>query len=129
MSSPLHPLLDGVHLECRDGRFNIIRVLCEQLQDQTDRFGTPQSQVRDVKEKYGALHFYADHCSQTQGALIEFAEDLSVHTCEVRGKAAMLRGLGWIQRSAVSTQKRPENDGKTSLGHNPAMGQRTAGTW
>lgn len=46
MNSPLHPLLDGAHLECRDGWFNIIRVLCEQLQDQTDRFGAPAPQVQ-----------------------------------------------------------------------------------
>lgn len=97
MNAPLHPLLEGVHLECRDGWFHIIRVLCEQLQGQTDRFGAPKPKVQQVKEKYGSLRIYANHCSPTQDALIEFAEKLSEHTCEVCGKSAMLRKFGWIQ--------------------------------
>lgn len=97
MNAPLHPLLTGIHLECRSGWFNIIRVLCEQLQGQTDRFGAPEPKVQQVKEKYGTLHFYANHCSLTQDALIEFAEELSAHTCEVCGKSATLRKLGWMQ--------------------------------
>lgn len=97
MKAPLHPLLEDVQLECRNGWYNIVRVLCEQLQDQADRFGAPEPKVLEVKEKYGTLHFYANQCSQTQYALIELAEELSAHTCEVCGKAATLRRFGWLQ--------------------------------
>ena len=97
MNRPLHPLLEGVGLECREGWFNIIRVLCEQLQDQTDNNKAPQVRVLQVKEKYGALHFHADHYSRAQEAMVNFAEELSRCTCEVCGKNGSLRQLGWIQ--------------------------------
>lgn len=93
----LHPLLEGVMLECRPGWFNIIRVLCERLQEQTESFNAPEVQIQQVKEKYGTLHFYTSGGSKTQDALIDFAEELSAHTCEMCGKNGKLRQLGWIQ--------------------------------
>lgn len=93
----LHPLLEDVELKCREGWFNIIRVLCEQLQDQTVNHNAPQVRVLQVKEKFGTLHFYAAHCNSEQEAIVNFAKALSRSTCEVCGKSGSLRQLGWIQ--------------------------------
>lgn len=83
--------------EFRDGWINLIDVLCEQLQMQTDDHGAPQVEALQIKEKYGTLHFYSTARSAEQDALVDFAESLSERTCEVCGAPGKRRELGWIQ--------------------------------
>lgn len=88
---PTHPYLAGHYLSCGEGWFHIINVLCAQLEDQVTNHGAPTPIVRDVKEKYGTLRFYADDCNEVQDALIYMAEELSGVTCEVCGKPGRRR--------------------------------------
>ncbi len=85
---------------CGDGWFNLIDVLCEELQRQTDVHGAPQVEARQVKEKFGRLRFYVTSSSEVQHALIEMAESLSLRTCEKCGAPGKLSD----QRGWVSTQ-------------------------
>lgn len=108
MNKPEHPLIDGVYIECREGWYNIIQVLCEALEDQSKRFGAPTPVVQQVKEKYGTLRFYADNCSETQDALIYMAEELSGRTCEVCGRPGQRRAQGWTETTCDEHATPPE---------------------
>ena len=50
-----------------------------------------------VKEKFGTLRFYVDHCTDEQSAVIHFAELLSARMCEVCGatQTAKTYREGW----------------------------------
>lgn len=88
---PSHPYLENQSIECDAGWFHILDVLCTQLEDQVKNHGAPLPIIRQVKEQYGTLRFYADHCNETQDALIYMAEELSGCTCEVCGKPGRRR--------------------------------------
>jgi len=45
----------GWGIQCDDGWFNLLSVLCERLQYLTDRDGSPQLVASQVKEKWGGL--------------------------------------------------------------------------
>ena len=45
-------------IACGDGWFDLLDVLCERLQDWTDRNEAPQVATHQVKEKFGELRFY-----------------------------------------------------------------------
>lgn len=109
-----HPRLGGIYPECHSGWFNIINVLCAELQRQTDKHNAPQLVVTQVKEKFGTLRFHvtcfetavdeiADdgYASATQMALISMAEKLSVHTCEKCGRPGSRQERGWIQTLCI----------------------------
>lgn len=50
-----------------------------------------------VKEKFGGLRFYANGATPEQHDAIDFAEQLSVRTCEKCGQIGRQRSTGWIQ--------------------------------
>ena len=52
--------------------------------------------ARQVKEKYGGLRFYADNMSENHYMLINFAQSLSLTTCEICGKMGKQINAGWI---------------------------------
>lgn len=82
---------------CGDGWFNLIDVLCEELQRQTDQRGAPQLEATQVKEKMGGLRFYVTMSSDAQDALIDMAEALSERTCEACGAPAKRSDQrGWV---------------------------------
>lgn len=108
MNKPEHPLIDGVYLECREGWYNIIQVLCEALEDQSKRFGAPVPRVRQVKEKFGTLRFYVDQSSAAQDALIYMAVELSGCTCEVCGRPGQRRATGWTKTLCDEHAPEPE---------------------
>ena len=54
-------------------------------------------QVVQVKEKFGSLRFYATKCNDVQSAAIEFAEQLTLKTCEVCGARGKVMERGWIK--------------------------------
>lgn len=78
-----------------DGWFDLLDVLCTQLQQETDKLGGPQIVATQVKEKYGALRFYVRESNERQDLLIDFAEALSERICDVCGSPGVLRTSGW----------------------------------
>ncbi len=75
----------GFGFTCGDGWFTLIDTLCERLQFHTDRNGAPQIIAMQVKEKWGALAFYVASATDEQFGMIDMAEALSTHICEVCG--------------------------------------------
>lgn len=63
---------------CRDGWFDLIDALCEQLQCWTDTRDTPQYVATDVKEKFGELRFVARYKSAEQIGAVKIAYAMSV---------------------------------------------------
>jgi len=56
-----------------------------------------KTNVWQVKEKWGFLHFYVDSAPEWYHDLISFYENESAETCEQCGKKGKLRDdLGWI---------------------------------
>ncbi|KGG81909.1 hypothetical protein P245_27935 [Comamonas thiooxydans] len=106
-----HPKLGGIYPACDSGWFNLVDVLCYELQRQTDKHGAPQLEVIQIKEKLGGLRFQVqaiapkDHDtteeprpSPTQRALISMAERLSYLTCEKCGRPGSTQeDREWIQ--------------------------------
>lgn len=54
-------------------------------------------QVLQVKEKFGALRFYANYNNDAISTLIEAAAVESFYTCEVCGQPGKCRGGSWVQ--------------------------------
>lgn len=52
--------------------------------------------VSQVKEKFGTLRFYTHGATDEQYAYINFAECMSVCTCEVCGARGRRRGYSWV---------------------------------
>ena len=50
-----------------------------------------------VKEKLAGLRFYVDGASDADLAVINFAESMSCHTCEVCGNPGRMRGRDWYK--------------------------------
>lgn len=80
-----------------DGWYHLVDALCEELQRETDQ-GGPQVVATQVKEKYGGLRFYVDASNDRQSAMIDFAEALSLRTCETCGAPGTLgeSKTGWL---------------------------------
>ncbi len=75
----------GFGFSCGDGWFTLIDTLCARLQFETDRNGAPQIVASQVKEKFGGLRFYVRSATEQQCGMIDMAESLSAHICEVCG--------------------------------------------
>src|SRR3990167_37910 len=86
--------------DCGDGWFNILDVLSRLL-----TLYLPDVQALQVKEKYGTLRFYTNHCSETGYALISFAEHLSGRTCETCGNPGKLYDTGWYSTACVKCKE------------------------
>ena len=78
-NEPPHKSCMAFGFECGDGWFDIIWDLSAKLEP----LGVIASQV---KEKYGTLRFYVYNATDEAWDLIDAAEELSGHTCEVCGK-------------------------------------------
>lgn len=90
--------------ECGDGWFELIDTLCEQLQFWTDHNHAPQVAAEQVKEKFGALRFYAQSSiSPEQLGMIEMASAMSAHICERCGQPGKKLNDGglWLTRCKV----------------------------
>ena len=75
----------GFGFSCGDGWFTLIDTLCARLQFETDRNGAPQVVATQVKEKFGGLRIYVRSATDQQSGMIDMAESLSAHICEVCG--------------------------------------------
>lgn len=62
----------------------------EQIPDEVE-----YPKVAQIKEKYGMLRFYADYTDKYMDGVIDMAEKMSCHICEVCGAKGELRTTGW----------------------------------
>lgn len=84
-------------VSCGDGWFTLIDTLCERLQFWTEHNNAPQVVATQVKEKWGALCFYADNANETQLGMIFMAEAMSSYICEQCGSPGQIfvNARGW----------------------------------
>jgi hypothetical protein len=64
--------------------------------------------VLQVKEKYGGLRFYVDTATEQQRHYIEFAEALSLRTCEICGRPGKPNKTGWIKTRCSTHRHDPQ---------------------
>jgi hypothetical protein len=92
--------------ECDDGWFNVIDVLCHEIQHYIDWKSKDSSEeekeslqviATQVKEKFGSLRFYYYGGDDVIEGMVSFAESLTGRTCEACGSVGHKRGGGWIK--------------------------------
>lgn len=110
------------YFSCGEGWFDILDILCEKLNHDAyqsrasiqhylnlgDHDRAAESEldladaldklpvIRQVKEKFGSLRFYADGLSDEHENYVRFAEAMSGRTCEECGDRGKSRNDGWI---------------------------------
>lgn len=72
-----------------DGWYDLIDVLCQQLQQECDDNSLPQIVAVQVKEKMGTLRFRVKAASDRQRAMIRYAETLSERICGICGRSSV----------------------------------------
>ena len=83
-------------VECNDGWFNIINMLCRNIQSHLNwKPEVSQVVVTQAKEKFGSLRFYYDGGDEYVSGLVSMAEAISEVTCEVCGEPGEARQVGW----------------------------------
>ena len=83
---------------CGDGWFNIINMMCRNIQSYLDwKPDVPQVVALQVKEKFGSLRFYYSGGDEYINGLTSMAEAMSEVTCEDCGAPATKRTSGWIK--------------------------------
>jgi hypothetical protein len=99
-------------MECGDGWYNIIDVLCCQVQNHLKHnlkkdqdSAAVNVEAVQVKEKYGGLRFYYNGGDEFIEGLVWMAEAISEQTCEECGKPGEERGGGWIHTLCDSCHK------------------------
>ena len=113
--------------ECGDGWYNIIDLLCANIQwhiDETNKtrqlllesnsYNLPipdevqQVVASQVKEKFGGLRFYYNGGDRVVDALVGFADTMSYRTCETCGSPGKRRGGGWIYTACDAHTKQED---------------------
>ena len=82
--------------ECGDRWFNLLNLLCKQIQHRVDteyQHGIAIEQVvaTQVKEKFGTLRFYYDGGDDTIRQLVDEAEQDSATVCDVCREPRLIR--------------------------------------
>ena len=91
-------------IEPGDGWFNIIDMLCLQIQWYIEH-NLPEDQIKgniqveatQVKEKFGTLRFYYHGGDEFIHGLVSMAEGMSGRTCEECGNPGTQNSTGWIK--------------------------------
>jgi hypothetical protein len=87
-----HPdILGKVGIECGTGWWDLIDVLCHQLEEQAEHEGLAPPRALQVKQKFGGLRFYTDRSNDLYFALIKMAEAMSFRLCEDCGHPGVPR--------------------------------------
>ena len=103
------PITQG--LECDDGWFDLVSVLCHNIQSHVDwksstlsseELASLQPVIDQVKEKFGGLRFYVTGGDETIEGMIRMAESMSYKLCERCGNKGNLRSGDWIRTSCDS---------------------------
>jgi len=82
--------------ECADGWFDLIDMLCERLQFETDHNKAPQVVAVQVKEKFGELRFYTRNANERQRGMIDMAQAFSSRICDQCGNRGKTMVDGWL---------------------------------
>lgn len=99
--------LDMWGLECGDGWFNLIDILCNSIQNHVDSKEKASNEFKQVenlqviaqqvKEKFGGLRFYVVGGDEVTDSLISLVESMSFKVCESCGNKGDKKVLGqWI---------------------------------
>lgn len=91
-------------LECGDGWFDLIDILCKNIQhhvdwkikgleDKKEEFQVVATQI---KQKYSTLRFYYNGGDDYISGLVQMAEAMSGTICEICGEKAIIRTKGWM---------------------------------
>ena len=99
--------IDMWGLECDDGWFDLIDVLCSRIQSHVDwrskniqeaeELSNLQVVAEQIKEKFGGLRFYVSGGDDITEAFISFAETMSMKICETCGNPGKQKSIsGWI---------------------------------
>lgn len=83
--------------ECGDGWYDLIAVLCCNIQAHLDyNADVPQVVAMQVKEKFGTLRFYVHGGDEYITGAISMAESMSSRICEICSDKGNIRNDGWI---------------------------------
>jgi len=92
--------------ECEDGWFDIIDIMCHEIQTYIDwksqnlsakDLESLQIVADQVKEKYGTLRFYYSGGDEVIEGIVRMAESMTHRTCESCGCPGDPRKGGWIK--------------------------------
>jgi hypothetical protein len=107
----------GFGIDTGDGWYDLIDVLCSQIQRHVDqvisiqRHSLKNGSIKEedvvpeddlqvvalqVKEKFGGLCFYAHGCDDSVRGMIDMAESMSFRVCEECGRRGRTRDGSWI---------------------------------
>ena len=84
--------------ECGDGWYWLIDQLCDSIQNYIDANKKEQTEVVQVKEKFGTLNFYTYNSDDLIQGMIWLAESISANICEACGSTEeVTQSEGWIK--------------------------------
>jgi len=87
-------------LECDDGWYTLIDVLCRQIQHHQQWNMAKDLRpvvLEQVKEKFGTLRFYYRGGDDVISGLVQLAEAMSGKICECCGQTGKIRGGHWLK--------------------------------
>jgi len=90
-------------IECGEGWFHLLDVLCERLQFAVEHWGAPQVVATQVKSKFGVLRFYSEGGDDRTEGMIRMAEALSGRICIWCGGPGKARKASARGREFVAT--------------------------
>lgn len=71
---------------CGDGWYDLVDVLCAEIQFATERNGAPQARINGIKEDLGGLVVSVRDTNEAQRGMIALAMGLSERICEQCGR-------------------------------------------
>lgn len=84
--------------ECSDGWYRLIEATCTLIQQHTDKMGGEPVVASQLKEKFGGLRFYYRGGDSYTAVVVELAELLSEHICEICGAPGRTKeSKGWLR--------------------------------
>lgn len=93
---------------CGDGWYNIIRVFCYMASKEATNENT-QTSVFCIKEKFGGMRIQLNNGTSRIYELANFAENISVVTCETCGSPGSIKGDVWLKCTCSNCeQKQPD---------------------
>lgn len=102
---PITNSLMAYGIECGDGWYELIRSLCKEIQEYSERTGK-QVVATQVKEKFAGLRVYTNYHSDELRAILSKYEKQSFSVCEVTGEpgALCIRGI-WYKTLSENIAK------------------------